>query len=121
MELKQEDFNKIRELEESMWRAETRYDLKYMREVLSPEFFEFGRSGRKYNIEETLSSPKQEINILLPLKDFKVHIISEEVFLITYLSEISGKELLKSNRSSLWKKTESGWRLMFHQGTPVNE
>jgi len=36
----------FRDLEESMWRAETRFDRGYVERLLHPDFFEFGRSGR---------------------------------------------------------------------------
>jgi len=68
----------LRELEESLWRPETRYDGAWMRRVLHPEFREFGRSGRVYDLAATLA-----------------------------------------NRSSLWTRGADGWRLRFHQGTPV--
>ncbi len=119
MDIGKEDFDKLKELEESLWLTETRFDLKYMAEVLSPDFFEFGRSGRIYSIVETLSVKSQEINIKLPLKDFNIHLIEDNVVLVTYKSEILDKELLTSNRSSLWIKTKAGWKLRFHQGTPV--
>src|SRR3954453_1752089 len=47
---------RLRELEESLWRPETRYDLAYMRRVLTPDFLEFGRSGRVYRLEDTLAT-----------------------------------------------------------------
>ena len=33
--------------------------------------------------------------------------------------EVRAKEVVRGNRSSLWRKTPSGWRLSFHQGTAV--
>lgn len=120
MKVSTEDFEKLRELEESLWIAEKRFDREYMERVLSPSFFEFGRSGRIYTREDTISASAQEISIKLPLKDFKVHPVSDGVVLVTYVSEVFYDILLVSNRSSLWVKTPGGWNLRFHQGTPVN-
>jgi hypothetical protein len=90
-----------------------------MRTIMAKDFFEFGRSGKIYSIDEVLSAPGQEIKTKFPLKDFVIHEIDERVFLITYISEVQYDELEIGNRSSLWLKTEDGWKLKFHQGTPT--
>ena len=62
----------------------------------------------------------QEIHAKLPLRDFAVHQISNDVVLVTYISEVQYETLEVGNRSSLWFKTQDGWKLKFHQGTPTN-
>jgi hypothetical protein len=113
------DVEELRKLEESLWRTETRFDQAYMDRVLSPDYFEYGRSGRIYTREEVLNVPMQEIKARLPLRDFKVHPLTDDVALVTYISEVATEELLVGNRSSLWVRTPSGWRIAFHQGTPA--
>ncbi|MCL4540123.1 MAG: DUF4440 domain-containing protein [Bacteroidetes bacterium] len=120
VQLEREEINGLRRLEESLWKRETRFDREYMERILSPDYIEFGRSGRIYNREETLTVPDQEINACLPLADFRVIQITSEVVLITYTSEVKyNRAVLVGNRSSIWVKTEKGWQLRFHQGTPV--
>ena len=120
MQLEREEINGLRRLEESLWERETRFDREYMERILSPDYIEFGRSGRIYNREETLAVPDQEIKARLPLADFRLIQISVEVVLITYSSEVrNNRAVLVANRSSIWVKTEKGWQLRFHQGTPV--
>lgn len=119
MEISTEEVEKLKELEESLWRAETRFDKHYMGKILAPDFFEFGRSGRVYKREETLAAPAQEIKSTLPLKNFQVQLINQDVVLVTYVSEVHYDSLEISNRSSVWSKTSAGWHLRFHQGTPV--
>jgi len=116
------DLDALQHLEESLWITHTRFDQAYMEQILSPEFVEFGRSGKVYGREETLSAAFHDIHFTLPLKHFTAHCIEANVFLVTYVSEIfSEGEVLIANRSSLWIKTSQGWRLRFHQGTPVTE
>lgn len=114
-----EDFHKLKELEEALWIPSTRFNKEFMERVLSPEFFEFGRSGRIYNREETLLTPPQDIIAKLPFKNFKIHPVSKDVVLVTYTSEVQKDKLESANRSSLWLKTSTSWQLLFHQGTPV--
>ncbi len=57
MQIKKEDFDKLKELEESLLIIEKRFDRDYVEKVPTPGFFEFGRSGRIYSIEDTLNAP----------------------------------------------------------------
>jgi hypothetical protein len=114
-----QDVDTLRELEESLWRSETRFDPAYMDRILAPDFFEFGRSGRTYTREDILAGPAHEIDARLPLEGFTVHPIASDVFLVTYVSEVAYEEVELGNRSSLWSKTGAGWQLRFHQGTAV--
>ena len=119
MALDNSDIQKLHELEESIWKSETRFNEEYMRTIMAKDFFEFGRSGKIYSIDECLSASYQEIGAKLPLKDFAIHEIDEKVVLITYISEVQYGEIEIGNRSSLWLKNEDGWKLKFHQGTPT--
>jgi hypothetical protein len=119
MEINQEDFDKLKTLEESMWKPETRFSREYMDGTLASDFSEFGRSGRVYTKEIVMSAPMQEINAQLPLKDFKVRLIDDKVALVTYVSEVQYEVLEIANRSSIWSKNGNNWVMRFHQGTPV--
>lgn len=108
-----DEVEELRQLEESMWRPAMQFDRRYMGSVLAPDFFEFGRGGRTYGRDEILAMEAQEI-ARLPLEGFRVAWRASDVRLVTYVSAI---EADRANRSSLWRRTPSGWRLRFHQGT----
>ena len=55
----------------------------------------------------------------MPPKKFSVTEITEDVCLITHIGEVQHEELEVADRSSIWHKTPSGWKLRFHQGTPA--
>src|SRR3974390_2511628 len=115
-----EDYEQLVRLEESLWRADSRFDRQLMEQTLASDFFEFGRSGRTYKREEALSDPAQPINAKLPLPKFDVRLIAADVALVTYVSEVTyGDATEFANRSSIWSRVPNGWRLRFHQGTPV--
>ena len=110
----------LRKLEESLWVAETRYDKDYMENILAPDFFEFGRSGKTYTREEIITAQGHEIDA--KLRDFKVTMVREDVYLVTYVSEVKGADRLEvGNRSSLWVRDENKWLLKFHQGSQVDK
>jgi hypothetical protein len=110
---------RLRRLEESLWRRETRFDRDYMERTLAPDFFEFGRSGRIYTREDIVGMRPGATPMEYSLRDFKVTPLDREVALVTYVSEVRAKEVVRGNRSSLWRKTPGGWQLSFHQATAV--
>lgn len=109
----------LAQLEASLWQAETRFDRTYMEGVLADDFVEFGRSGRRYDRAQALAAEGQRIDARLPLEDFTVSLVSVDVALVTYISEVRYDEVLRANRSSVWVREEGRWRLRFHQGTPI--
>src|SRR5215467_13201150 len=110
VEISKEDFERLRQLEESLWRAEYRFDRAYMERTLAPDFFEFGRSGRVYKREDTLNIESGAIHATLPLPQFAATLIAGDVALVTYMSEVTyGNILERANRSSLWSKYPMGW------------
>jgi hypothetical protein len=119
MHITQEDYDTLRELEESLWRTETRFNQEYMDRILAPDFFEFGHSGRIYQRADTLAAPFVKIKAKLPLDDFSVRLLDTNVALVTYTSKVTHEQVEVANRSSIWCKTAAGWQIKFHQGTPV--
>lgn len=119
MKMSNTELEKLKELEESLWKSETRFDLSHQEKVFAPDFFEFGRSGRRYTREQIIRSESQPIQAKLPLQNFNVHLLDNKNVLVTYISEVQYEELEKANRCSVWSKTSSGWQIRFHQGTPI--
>lgn len=115
------DLEDLARLEESLWRATTRYDPAHLEAVLAPGFVEFGRSGHVYDREGILGTAPVEFTCTLPLPGLEVRMLAADVALVTYRSEVTHDgETLHSNRSSVWRRGSSGWLLEFHQGTPVS-
>ena len=120
MELSEQDRRELELLEEDLWRAETRFDKEWMEAVLAPGFFEYGRSGRVYGRDDTLGIAARPIDALLPLRNFTARLLGPDMVHVTYNSvETYESEEQVANRSSIWSRTEDGWRLLFHQATAV--
>ena len=109
----------LRNLEESLWREETRYDRAYMAALLAPGFLEFGMSGRRYDRVAVIEAEVQPIGARLPLGDFTVQFVRPDVALVTYVSEDDADGPRRANRMSLWDRSRGRWQLLFHQGTAV--
>ena len=124
LQLSLEDRDLLQRLEEDLWREDTHFDNPYMEQLFAAGFIEFGRSGRIYTRTEAHSHPRQPIEAGLPLPDFEVRLLTEEVAQVTYNSTATyDGVVLKGRRSSIWSRTaaEYGWVLRFHQGTPYDE
>lgn len=121
MQLSEEDEQELKRLEESLWRSEVRFSLEKMEALLANDFIEFGSSSRIYNKRKILETPVQEIGARLPFPDFCTKALAKSVVLITYKSILDNPDGSQRQvlRSSIWMRTDTGWRIVFHQGTPV--
>ena len=106
-------------LETELHKDETRRNRKRMETLLHPDFVEFGRSGARYTRDDILREFGQ--NAVLPAiasRNFNVALLGEGVALLTYISARENPHQL-TLRSSVWVRTEVGWQMRFHQGTPT--
>ena len=119
MEISSQDRETLEHLEEQLWREETRFDTQRMNELIADDFFEFGRSGRVYQRQDTFAVTSQTIDAVLPLPEFHVRLLNENTAQVTYNSAVKYDGVVEyARRSSIWSRTISGWILRFHQGTP---
>ena len=121
MQLSSEDVQELQRLEEELLRPEVRRSPEKMAVLLADDFLEFGRSGRIYDKVNILETVAQPFDGRLSLSQFAAKALAPSVALVTYwstLRDANGDER-HALRSSIWTRTEKGWRLVFHQGTPT--
>jgi len=113
----------LKEPELALHQPAVRRDVARMDELLHKSFVEFGRTGRSYNRGEILEMFQHEVPAgSVWAQDFSVAEIAEGIALLTYKSAHFGEtgELHRHTlRASLWQRTQRGWQLRFHQGTPT--
>ncbi|MFF4661121.1 DUF4440 domain-containing protein [Streptomyces sp. NPDC001381] len=88
-------------------------------ELLDPEFTEIGASGRRWDVTSILTvtsgggiSPQSPVEV----SEMSGTLLAPGLVHLTYHAVNQGS---RARRSSLWRLTETGWRMYFHQGTPV--
>jgi hypothetical protein len=107
-------------IEQELWNYESRYDTHRMDQLLAPDFFEFGKSGRRYTRGELLLDKQDQRDFIATLHKFSTKMLSPSVALVTYAAELtSGSTTEWSNRSSIWDNSLGKWQLRFHQGTAL--
>ncbi|MFC7512034.1 DUF4440 domain-containing protein [Streptomyces thermocarboxydus] len=91
--------------------------------LLDPEFVEVGASGRRYTYEEMAAELAEhpgsaEGGPVYEPSDIVGVLLAPGLVHLTYETRFEGR---RARRSSLWRKrdAESGWRMYYHQGTPV--
>jgi hypothetical protein len=111
----------LQALEVELHHRGARCNRKRLEELLHPEFYEVGRSGRTYDREAIVNSlSSEDPQTVLTSGEFSVSVFGPEVALLTYRSaqlEPSGHLARHTLRSSLWLKVGTAWQLRYHQGT----
>jgi len=86
--------------------------------LLHPDFVEFGASGRKWDRSQTITSltggqpPGGQAAITA--SEITGARLADDVVHVTC---VSLRDRRRARRSSIWRRTDAGWRIYFHQGT----
>jgi hypothetical protein len=88
--------------------------------LLHPEFREFGASGRIFDRASIMamldeSGPGGPPIVASRMKGVR---LAPDLVHLTFDTDADGR---RAHRSSLWRRTDQGWRLYFHQGTLYRE
>lgn len=94
----------------------SRADLECM---IDAAFWEIGASGNVYRrgyvietlLERYAKGPEPHH---WPCRDFTLTFLAEGVYLLSYVLEEPGRI---TRRSTIWRRSEEGWKIVFHQGT----
>ncbi|CDZ35152.1 Hypothetical protein NGAL_HAMBI1145_27220 [Neorhizobium galegae bv. officinalis] len=108
-------------LELALQSREVRGSEQKLRELLAPDFREFGRSGLAYTFDDIVTHLVAETGPdNTSISDFSATMLSDTIALATYRGTRinDGGSRLFTNRSSIWRLDPDGkWRMVFHQGT----
>jgi len=105
--------DEVRELEILLAQPETLRSASEFERLVSDDFVEFGNSVRVYRKADVVAMlaahPPQAP---VPIADLKVVELSPDAALAMYSTP-------RSYRSSVWRREAPGFRIVFHQGTPI--
>ncbi|HXC96233.1 MAG TPA: DUF4440 domain-containing protein [Edaphobacter sp.] len=91
--------------------------------MIADGFWEIGASGRCYSREFVLDELERRsqnpIEDVWETKDFLCRELAPDVFLLNYT--LIQNKIRTTRRSTLWWRTEVGWKILFHQGTIVQD
>lgn len=92
-------------------------------QMTAGDFWEVGASGRRYprkfvldELEKRFSVPHSDV---WETSDFHCRKLAEDVYLLTYTLLQDSTRLTR--RSTIWQRTADGWKIVYHQGTIVQD
>lgn len=114
----------IRALEEALHRHEIRHSRKAVEALLADDFIEFGSSGAVYHRQQIIDLLAQEEGGdegALLAHDYALRMLADDTVLLTYRTQRTTPDGIERHvlRSSIWQRTDAGWKMLFHQGTVV--
>jgi hypothetical protein len=98
----------------------TRADFERM---MAEDFWETGASGQRYSrefvlevLEQRFAKPQQDV---WEASDFLCRKLADNLYLLTYTLLQDNKRLTR--RATIWQNTPDGWKIVYHQGTIVQD
>jgi hypothetical protein len=108
----------VRALEERLLDPSVRRSKTQLDSMLADGFLEFGSSGRIWSREEVLEDlPTRKLSGSFTIDDFEVRTLCADTVLATYTLTLDDDPAAGSLRSSIWRKIDERWQIVFHQGT----
>jgi hypothetical protein len=114
----------LRRLEERLLDPTVRTSGADVAHLLADDFLEFGSSGRVFGKPQIVEALRSEPPVQRSLTDFSARSLAPGVVLVTYRASrgnLDGQPATTSLRSSIWKRIDGRWQVVFHQGTPASE
>ncbi len=98
----------------------TRTDFERMTEE---DYWETGASGRRYSRQMVLDGLEERFPVphadVWETREFQCRRLSGDTYLLTY-TLLQDKQRL-TRRSTIWRSTADGWKIVYHQGTIVQD
>ena len=110
-------------LEEKLFNPLIRKSAEEVSHLLSDDYLEFSSSEKIYYKKDALQALQEEHTQQISAYDFNVNLLTPEIALVTYTAVKNDKTNINATslRSSLWKKTEENWQIVFHQASKIQK
>jgi hypothetical protein len=91
--------------------------------MTADDFWETGASGRRYSrqfvldeLEKRLATPHADV---WETSDFQCRRLDHDIYLLTYT--LLQDHVRLTRRATIWRRTSDGWKIVYHQGTVVQD
>ena len=114
----------LKELEQRLLKPEVRKSAAEVGALLAEDFKEFVSTGQIYNKAQIIEMLQKAPTADSALTDFKALMLAPDVALATFFyfrGATQDRPAAKSIRSSVWKRIDGRWQMVFHQGTLCSE
>jgi hypothetical protein len=87
------------------------------------DFWEVGASGRRYSRTQVLEELEKRHAVpqtdIWETMDFQCGKLAGDVYLLT--DTLLQNRQRRTRRSTIWRRTAEGWKIVYHQGTMVQD
>jgi hypothetical protein len=110
----------LKQLEPLIYSANDGKAREHFEHLLAPEFWEIGASGQQYSRQFVLdvleARHKTPYTETWQATDHHLQMIATDLYLFSYTLH---QPTRISKRTSIWRQAECGWKLVYHQGTVI--
>ena len=103
-------------------RTELGTDRATFEAMTAEDFWEVGASGRAYDRETVwgVLEPRYAAGEPDPWEatDFRCRELAPDVYLLTY--QLHQFDDRPTRRATIWERADTGWRIVYHQGTVIS-
>ncbi|MEH6795228.1 MAG: DUF4440 domain-containing protein [Rhodococcus sp. (in: high G+C Gram-positive bacteria)] len=103
-------------LEREMQTSDCRRDNERLAGLLADDFAEVGASGAVWDKPSILDLLGREKSMEIEVLELDGRWLSSEFVLVQWISRTVD---ILARRTSLWRRSNAGWELVHHQGTPL--
>jgi len=88
----------------------------------APDYWEVGASGRLYSRDFILHELTKSVPYVdaaaagWETSEFGLRRLGPDTYLLTYTLDQAGR---RTRRSTIWRRSEDGWQILYHQGTII--
>jgi hypothetical protein len=91
--------------------------------LMAEDYWETGASGRRNSRQVILDELETRFSVphadVWETSDFQCRKLSDDTYLLTYTLLQDNVRLTR--RATIWRKTAGGWKIVYHQGTIVQD
>ncbi|MBY4129443.1 DUF4440 domain-containing protein [Rhodococcus fascians] len=110
------DLATVLALERDLQTPECRRNRGRLVSLLADDFVEVGASGAVWDKASILDLLGREDSVEIEVLELSGRTITTDCIVAQWTSLRQG---VRARRTSLWRRIESGWELVHHQGTPL--
>lgn len=90
-------------------------------DMTADDFWEIGASGQIYSrssvVETLLERYRAQEEDTFSCSEFRIRQLADDLYQLSYLLQQPGR---LTRRTTLWRKSDGKWKIVFHQGTLVS-
>jgi hypothetical protein len=94
----------------------------HFEDMMVHDFCEVGASGRRYSRAEVLDLLAERFSNAYfdqwKATGYHCRQLAPDLYLLTYTLILGSR---RTRRTTIWSNTVTGWKILFHQGTPVTD